>query len=822
LGLSGLNCARECLTQIHAMNDPLVQPANARGAPPVPDYEMLRPIGRGSYGDVWLARGVTGIYRAVKVVWRDRFENAEPFEREFRGLRDFAAISLKAKGQMALLHIGRNDAAGFFYYVMELADDANTGRTFDPATYVPLTLKEWRQRKGRVPASDVVAAGVELASALAALHASGLVHRDIKPSNGILVNGQAKLADIGLVASAGEARTFIGTVGYVPPEGPGSPAADVFALGCVLYELATGLDRDEFPKLPPELNRLPDQKLLFALNEIILRACEANPARRYPGAGAMLKDLLALQAGSAHRGRRKLLLMITTAGLVVVAIGFSFWWKLHSGPPAGAISPPAPAAVAEKSVAVLAFANLSDDKEQEYFSDGISEELLNALSRVPGLKVSARTSAFHFKGKDTPIPEIAKQLGVAYVVEGSVRKAGNRVRIAVQLVKAADGFQVWSENYDRELRDIFAVQDEITKNILAAVKVQVLGERDRVRAVPTNLEAYNFYLRAQALLSARTEPDLREAIQLYESAVASAPDYAPAWVGLAWARGLLPSYAALSGAGAKEMADKSKQAAQRALELEPDNASALALLGWVHSWLEWRWDEGLAELARAAELAPNSAEVLNLQGDILRMACEYDRALEVKQRAWQLDPLGVAYNFDVAYVRLMRREYDQAIVLGEATVRVWPQNLDAYCPIIFAAGRSGQFSLMRRTVEVMRQNVHNSDGRRLLVEAHAAIMDRRIDEAGPLLAQAAKLAEVGKASPAYMGYCYLLAGDTDQAKAWLQRAVELHDPFINWDVFIDLDVLAANPVSRPILDVPGIREMYELRQRNRHPAAAPR
>jgi TolB-like protein/Tfp pilus assembly protein PilF len=797
------------------------EPSNPTG-PSVPDYELLRLIGRGSYGDVWLARGLTGVYRAVKIVWRDRFPNAEPFEREFKGLKKFMSMSRPEAGQLALLHVGQNETAGFFYYVMELADDVESGSRFDPAGYAPLTLREVRMRRGRLPPAEVLSLGVGLAGALAGLHARGLVHRDVKPSNVILVGGVPKLADVGLVASTAEALTFVGTEGFVPPEGPGKPSADVFALGKILYELATGLDREEFPKLPPELNRLPDRPLLLEINEIILRACEVNPGKRYPDARAVLEDLVALQAGRSRRRRRSWRVSVAVGAFLLAAGGLFSFWKFHANAPPAETDRSAPEARSEKSIAVLAFANLSDDKEQEYFSDGISEELLNGLSRVPGLKVSGRTSAFHFKGKDTPIAEIARQLGVAYIVEGSVRKAGNRVRIAVQLIKTADGFQVWSEDFDRELRDIFAVQDEITNNILAAVKVRIMGGRDRPRAAPTNLAAYNLYLRAQALLAARTESDLREAARLDESAVAIAPDYAPAWLGLAWARGLLPSYAALSGPDAKEMSDKSKQAAQRTLELEPENASALALLGWVHSWLDWRWAEGMAELERAAELAPNSAEVLNLQGDILRMAGEFDRALEVKQRAWQVDPLGVAYNFDVAYVRLMRREYDQAIALGEATVRVWPQNLDAYCPIILAAGRSGQFDLMRRTVQAARQNVRNSDRRILLVAANAAIMDQRIDEAKQLLERAAALVEEGKASPAYLGYCYLLAGDANQAEAWLQRAVALRDPMINWDVFIDLDVVATNPVTRPILDTPGIREMYELRQRNRHPAGTSR
>ena len=281
----------------------------AVGTPPrIPDYELLRMIGQGSYGDVWLARGVTGIYRAIKVVWRERFADAGPFEREFHGLKEFAAISLGESIQLALLHIGRNDEAGFFYYVMELADDAEHGREIDPAHYVPLTLTEMRSRRGRIPAAECATIGIELARVLAGLHTRGLVHCDIKPSNVILVGGVPKLADIGLVTPASSARTFVGTEGFVPPEGPGSPRADVFALGKLLYELSTGLDRQQFPQLPPELNRLPDHQALLKLNEVILRACDPLPEKRYADGRALLADLTALQAGQPVRrfnlGRR--------------------------------------------------------------------------------------------------------------------------------------------------------------------------------------------------------------------------------------------------------------------------------------------------------------------------------------------------------------------------------------------------------------------------------------------------------------------------------------------------------------------------------------
>ena len=272
--------------------------------PAIPDYELLRLIGQGSYGDVWLARGVTGVFRAVKIVWRDRFSDPQPYQREFKGLSEFAAVSLLEARQLALLHVGQGDARKFFYYVMELADDATSGREIDPERYVPHTLKEVRARRGRLPASEAVALGVELARALGGLHAHGLVHRDIKPSNVIIVGGVPKLADIGLVAAASAALTFVGTEGYVPPEGPGAPAADVFSLGKLLYEVATGLDRHDYPRLPSDFHAMSDRKELLEFNEVLIRACESDARRRYTDAGALLDDLLLLQAGRSVRRLR--------------------------------------------------------------------------------------------------------------------------------------------------------------------------------------------------------------------------------------------------------------------------------------------------------------------------------------------------------------------------------------------------------------------------------------------------------------------------------------------------------------------------------------
>jgi WD40 repeat protein len=270
-------------------------------APLIPDYTLLRPIGRGAYGEVWLARSVTGVHRAIKIVRRDRFEEDRPFEREFDGIRRFEPVSVGQESQVALLHVGRNNAAGFFYYVMELADDVETGEEIFPDRYVPKTLKELRSRRRRLPGADCLGIGLALTRALAHLHESGLVHRDIKPSNVIFVHGVPKLADIGLVSAMDASHSYVGTEGFVPPEGPGTAAADVYSLGKVLYEISTGRDRTEFPALPDDLDAISDRRALLEINEVIVKACDGDLKRRYPSAEAMREDLLLLQAGRSVR-----------------------------------------------------------------------------------------------------------------------------------------------------------------------------------------------------------------------------------------------------------------------------------------------------------------------------------------------------------------------------------------------------------------------------------------------------------------------------------------------------------------------------------------
>ena len=313
--------------------------------PSVPDYELLRRIGGGAYGEVWLARSLaTGAMRAAKIVWRQRFEDGRPFQREFEGIQKFERISREHPSQLALFHIGRSEVGGYFYYVMELADgfqdskpealrpgeshdtkgqskNANRG-LLDFENYCPHTLRA-ELGQGRLPPARVLEIGLALTEALHHLHRSGLVHRDVKPSNVIFVNGSPKLADIGLVTDASDRCSIVGTEGYLPPEGPGTPQADIFSLGKVLYEAATGQDRRAFPNLPPAIKDWPDSQSVAELNEIVLKACARVAQARYESAEAMHEDLARLAQGKSVRRARRLQrrkrLLLRAAGWLAVA-----------------------------------------------------------------------------------------------------------------------------------------------------------------------------------------------------------------------------------------------------------------------------------------------------------------------------------------------------------------------------------------------------------------------------------------------------------------------------------------------------------------------
>jgi eukaryotic-like serine/threonine-protein kinase len=288
--------------------------------PIIPDHELLRVIGRGAYGEIWLARTITGAFRAVKIVYRSTFESDRAFLREFEGMSAFEPISREHAGFIDILHVGRT--TDYIYYSMELADDHVAGREINPVNYEPRTLKSDLARHKRLTAQESIRLGISLTEALDALHAHGLTHRDIKPSNIIFTEGVPKLADIGLVAASGQ-QSFVGTEGYVPPEGPGAPQADIYSLGKLLYETCTGKDRLDFPEIDSQLSTRPDREQLLQLNNVLVKACANEPKKRYPSAGEMHRDLRALERGERPKKPRLKFLIGT---LIILAIGVAAVW----------------------------------------------------------------------------------------------------------------------------------------------------------------------------------------------------------------------------------------------------------------------------------------------------------------------------------------------------------------------------------------------------------------------------------------------------------------------------------------------------------------
>jgi TolB-like protein len=599
--------------------------------------------------------------------------------------------------------------------------------------YLVLEYIEGSPLRGPLPLEDALRLATQIAEALEAAHERGILHRDLKPGNiMVTVKRSAKLLDFGLAklmapASAGEADTqtigVMGTPAYMAPEQAEGKLLDVrsdlFSFGAVLYEVLSG--RRPFDSLA-ELLRDEPAPLQSPAWDIVKRCLAKRPAERY--------QTIAEVRAALEKARQ---------------VG-----DLPHSP----------------SIAVLPFANMSGDKEQEYFSDGLAEEIINALAQIPGLKVIARTSAFAFRGKELDIRKIAEALGVATILEGSVRRAGSRVRITAQLIAAADGSHLWSQRYDREMADVFAVQDEVAAMIAgvlqAKLAVQPAAARQHIPKVP----AYEAYLKARFYLWKVSPENLARAKEFYEQAIALDPDFALAHAGYA------DSFVIQAGLGgsAHRLMPLAREAAERALDLDPTLPEANAMMGIVAAVYEYDWKE--AERRFRLALARDPVPPLVLRAHALYYLLPTGQpieAVEAYQRALQQDPLNVQFRLGQAICLAAAGRFPDAEAECRQILEIDSSFFLAYSLSSVLMERRGGFA---EALECAERTYSLAPWYAGCVGCFAGMLKRTGSDArAEELLQKFREGDQHRAPLGLLNF-HLLCGETDQAAYWLEKLIE--------------------------------------------------
>ncbi len=594
--------------------------------------------------------------------------SVERFRREAR-----AASALNHPNVCTVYDVGEHQ--GRHFMVMELLE----GRSLrDMIGGKPLPLEQ------------VLSLGNQVAEALEAAHSKGIVHRDVKPGNVfVTAQGRAKVVDFGLAKivpgpdTETEARSMsgvgaiIGTVPYMAPEQllgtEVDSRTDIHALGALLYEMSTGLRpyrQETLPRLtedvlhtPPKPPREIRSEISPELQTIILKCLKKSPADRYPTMADVLSPLRALSAPTpvTRGGLRSYALWGGLLALLVVALVAVHYFR--SASPPGRLF---------DSLAVLPLSNLSGDPEQEYFTDGMTEALIANLSRVKSLRVISRTSAMRYRDSDKSIPQIAEELGVDAVVEGSVLRSGRRVRITAQLIEAATDRHLWAESYERDLGDVLALQSEVARSIADEVRHTLTAEEgDRpLGPGPVVPEAYEAYLKGRYFWNRRSAEAMKTGIDYFETATRLDPSYAPAWAGLADSHLLLSVYP-LSEVPPSTALPRVRDAARRALALDDSLAEAHTSLAYERLW-SWDFDASETEFRRAIDLNPNYAMAHFWYGARLAAEGRFDESLAQAMAAQRLDPVSPILKAGVSWMHHLARRHDQEILWARETLVLEP------------------------------------------------------------------------------------------------------------------------------------------------------
>ncbi|HET9251992.1 MAG TPA: protein kinase [Candidatus Eisenbacteria bacterium] len=718
-------------------------------------YQILSPLGAGGMGEVYRARDTRlGRDVAIKILPPSVASSGDHAARLDREARTVAGLN--HPNLVTVFSV--EDGDGFHFLTMELVEGETLTRIIAP---------------GGLPLTQMLDIAIATADALVAVHEKGVVHRDLKPGNIMLANdGRVKVLDFGLARADSETGSaldetlaftsraeVVGTAPYMAPEQirglPVDARADLFSFGVILYELASGrrpfrgatyadvtssILRDE----PTGLAHLrPD--LPADLVEVVVRCLDKEPEGRFAGALEVCNELRRLRSLLEH----------------------------------GVRLTPVPVPTEVASIAVLPFVNRSPDKEDEYFSDGLADELLNTLVKIRSVRVAARTSSFQFRDTTEDVTAIGRKLRVESLLEGSVRKAGNRVRISVRLVKAANGYQIWSGTYEHTLDDIFAIQDEIANCVVRELRTALLGEgsaetastgvsaevAQAARGRATSVEAHRLYLQARHLLSRGSREDVFRATEYLERALALDPRFARGWVELSTAYGVPAAFGWVPTAAGY---GRARAAVERGLELEPDLAEGHARIARIRMSYDRDWKGAEASFARALKLAPGSASVLVGASVLMQTLGRFEEAIALAKQGLDQDPVSSA-----AYT-VLGLTFDAAGRLAEAesayrdALDLSPQrmNVRAYLALVLLDQGREKEALTMAQEEVDEGYrlwalaiIHAAGGRPgASDEALRALTEKYAGDA------AFQIAEV-----------HAIRGEADTAFEWLDRAYEQHD-----------------------------------------------
>jgi len=755
-------------------------------------YEFMEELGKGGMGKVYKVFD-TRIKEevALKILKPEISDDEKTIERFTNELK--FSRKIVHKNVCRLYDLGEEE--GTHYITMEYVEGQD--------------LKSLVRQTGQLAIPTTISIAKQVCEGLSEAHKLGTVHRDLKPSN-IMIDkeGNARIMDFGIARSL-KAKgitgvgVMIGTPEYMSPEQVEGKdvdqRSDIYSLGVILYEMVTGRipfegetplgiamkHKSEMPKDPSEINtQIPDD-----LSKVILRCMEKNKEKRYQSAGEMRSELERIEKGISTTERiipkrkpitsREITVQFSMKklfipALVVIAITIIavIIWQILSQKQIASLEP------AKPSIAVLPFVDLSSQKDQEYFCDGLADELINRLTKIESLMVPARTSAFSFKGKELDIQEIGKKLNVDMVLEGSLRKAGNKLRITVQLVNVADGYPVWSEKYERDEKDIFVLQDEISLAIVDKLRLKLLGEEKGkiVKRYTENVEAYQAYLKGRYHWNRRTEESLRKGLEYFSLAIEKDPNYALAYVGLAESFNIMGENFVIPP---KEAFPAAKQAALKALQINKNLGEAYTSLAIVKVDFDWDWTGAEREYRRAIDLNPNYATTHQLYAEYLSMMKRHDEAIEEIKQALELDPLSLVINTVKGVVFYYKRQYDQAIKDLNNTLEIDPNFSLARLFLARCYIQKEKFD--EAIAELQRAIAVSEGGMQYLGELGVAYgAASKTDKAWKVLGDLMNLSKQKYVPPFYIAAIYLALGEKEQGFKWLEAAYDERDYNLCW------------------------------------------